>query len=122
MYKFMYMLILLVLLFSCRNIIAEEKVEYVDINGDGKIDNVDTRQQWKVVNHPVTTDIEKQYDINSNGWLEPDESRELLKDRYEYIKQHNWAGADFDLMQEYDATGDGTVDVLEAEAIREDTM
>lgn len=99
------------------------KVEtgYVDVNNDGEITHFDKRQQWKFKNYPAKSPYEMEFDSDSNGWLEPHESRKALKQKYDDIMFGKGTGVDMDLVSEYDANGDGLIDAREATEIREDS-
>jgi Ca2+-binding EF-hand superfamily protein len=68
----------------------------------------------------VNTPIEKKYDANGDGWLQPDEVREMLKDKQAIIKTHGKAKVDTELEARYDANGDGIIDANEAKAMAGD--
>lgn len=100
---------------------TSSEIEYVDVDNDGEITQVDTRQQWKYKNYLVKSPYEMEFDSDSDGWLEPDESRRALRQKYDDIISGRGTGVDMDLVREYDANGDGAIDAREAEEIREDT-
>lgn len=66
--------------------IPAESAEYVDVDKNGTINETDIRQQWKYKNYSVKTPEDAKYDIDRDGWLEPEESREALKQHYDDIK------------------------------------
>lgn len=94
--------------------------EHIDLNNDGVIDAKERRLCWRHARSKVNTTLEQKYDKNSNGWLEPEEAKELLKDRYTLIKTGGKAKVDTDIENEYDTDQDGIIDASEAEALRED--
>jgi hypothetical protein len=77
-------------------------------------------KQWQYTNYPVKTELDKKYDIDSSGFLEPNESRRALKDKYEMVQTTGETGVDMDLLREYDANGNGAIDAREAQEIRDD--
>ena len=95
--------------------------ERIDLDGDGVISAKERRLCWRHARSRVNTKLEKKYDANDNGWLEPEEVKELFKDKYGHIKAHGKAKVDSPLEEEYDANGDGVIDADEAEVMKEDT-
>jgi hypothetical protein len=65
--------------------------------------------------------LEKKYDANVDGWLEPAEVKEMLKDRYTLIKTKGKAKVDTAIEEDYDKNEDGVIDAQEAEEMKEDT-
>lgn len=98
--------------------IIEKK--HLDLNHNGIIEDVEIRRSWKYADSRVNTALEKKYDKNNDGWLQPAEARELLKDKYRIITTHGKAIVDTDIEYEYDINADGVIDKDEAEAIKED--
>lgn len=96
------------------------KKERIDLNGDGTIDAKEKRLCWRHAKSKVNTALETKYDINSNGFLEPEEVKEMLKDRSILIKTHGKAKVDSSIEEQYDADADGIIDKSEAEAMAED--
>ena len=96
--------------------------ERIDLNNDGVIDAKERRLSWRHARSRVNTALEKKYDANADGWLEPAEVKELLKDRYTLIKTKGKAKVDTAIEEEYDTNEDGVIDAKEAEAMREDTQ
>lgn len=113
----------------------EEKFKHADRNKDGRVDKKEIHMEkkwehrheakekrfwWKHKRAKVNTPIEAKYDTNGNGWLEPDEVKEMLKDRYALIKTHGKAKVDTEIEKGYDTNDDGILDATEAEAMNED--
>jgi Ca2+-binding EF-hand superfamily protein len=96
--------------------------ERIDLNNDGTIDAKERRLCWRHARSRVNTALEKKYDANADGWLEPAEVKELLKDRYTLIKTKGKAKVDTELESTYDTNEDGIIDSNEAEALKEDTQ
>ena len=96
--------------------------ERLDLNNDGVIDAKERRLSWRHARSRVNTALEKKYDANGDGWLEPAEVKEMLKDKYTLIKTHGKAKVDTDLEAEYDTNGDGVIDANEAEVMKQDTQ
>jgi len=94
--------------------------ERIDLNGDGKIDAKERRLCWRHARSRVNTPLEAKYDKNADGWLQPEEVREFLKDRYTLIKTHGQAKVDTPIEAEYDTNQDGIISSQEAEALKED--
>ena len=96
--------------------------ERIDLNNDGVIDAKERRLCWRHGRSRVNTALEQKYDTNSDGWLEPAEVKELLKDKYTLIKTKGKAKVDTDLESEYDTDQDGIIDASESGALKEDTQ
>ena len=96
--------------------------ERLDLNNDGVIDAKERRLSWRHARARVNTALEKKYDANADGWLEPAEVKELLKDRYTLIKTNGKAKVDTAIEEDYDTNGDGVIDAGEAAAMKEDTQ
>lgn len=94
--------------------------ERIDLDGDGVISPKERRLCWRHARSRVNTALEQKYDANGDGWLEPEEVKELLRDKCTLIKTDGQAKVDTPLEEEYDASEDGIIDASEAEAIRED--
>ena len=94
--------------------------ERIDLNNDGVISAKEKRLCWRHARSRVNTDLEAKYDTNSDGWLEPSEAQELLKDRYTIIKSQGQAKVDSLLEEEYDANNDGLIDSGELEELKQD--
>jgi len=94
--------------------------ERIDLNGDGEIDAKERRLCWRHARSKVNTAIEQKYDTNGDGWLEPSEVKEMLKDKHELIKTHGKAKVDTATEAEYDTNKDGIIDTKEAELMFED--
>ena len=95
--------------------------ERLDLNNDGVIDAKERRLSWRHARARVNTALEKKYDANSDGWLEPAEVKEMLKDRYTLIKTEGKAKVDTAIEEDYDTNEDGVIDAQEAEAMEVDT-
>jgi len=80
----------------------------------------DSASKWKNTNYPVKSPYEQEYDADSSGFLEPSESQQLLKSKYEMIKTVGETGVDSDLLREYDANSNGSIDAREAQEIYND--
>jgi len=94
--------------------------ERIDLNGDGTVDAKERRLCWRHARSRVNTPLEQKYDKNSDGWLQPEEAKELLKDRYNLIKTKGKAKVDTTLESEYDTNEDGIIDGQEADALKND--
>jgi len=94
--------------------------ERIDLNNDGVIDAKERRLCWRHGRSRVNTELEQKYDTNSDGWLEPNEVKELLQDKYTLIKTHGQAKVDTETEAEYDTNKDGIIDVDEAQALKND--
>jgi len=95
--------------------------EGIDTNHDGQIDDKEKRLVWKYVRSPISTELERGFDADDNGWLEPEEARKLLFRRVEFVFQTNGKGAIKTGLEEfYDTNGDGVIDLEELKLLRED--
>jgi Ca2+-binding EF-hand superfamily protein len=94
--------------------------ERIDLNNDGQIDAKERRLCWQHTRSKVNTPVEKKYDKNGNGWLEPEEAKEMLKDKYTLIQTQGKAKVDTQLEKEYDTNSDGVIDKLEAVGLKGD--
>ena len=94
--------------------------ERIDLNNDGVIDAKEKRLCWRHARSKVNTALEQKYDTNSDGWLEPNEAKELLQDKHTLIKTHGKAKVDTEIESEYDANKDGIIDAEEAKSLKED--
>ncbi len=94
--------------------------ERIDLNGDGTIDAKERRLSWRHGRSKVNTDIEKRYDANGDGWLSPDEVRNLLRARAELIKTKGKAKVDSTVEEEYDGNNDGVLEAPEAQNMIQD--
>jgi Ca2+-binding EF-hand superfamily protein len=93
----------------------------IDSNHDGQVDDKERKLVWKLIRSPVTTELEQEFDLDSNGWLEPEEARKLLFRRIEVILKTNGKGAIKTGLEElYDTNGDGVIDLEEVKILRED--
>lgn len=94
--------------------------ERIDLNNDGTIDAKERRLCWRHARSRVNSAIEKKYDANSDGWLQPQEVKELLKDRYTLIVTDGKAKVGTSIEAEYDTNGDGILDLDEAKELKND--
>jgi len=108
------------------------RLRHADKNKDGIVDSKEMQMEkrwehrrqfktdalWK--KRKVNTEIEQKYDANNDGWLQPEEAKQLLQDRYTLIKTEGNAKVDTTIEEAYDTNGDGIIDAKEAEALKED--
>ena len=93
-----------------------------DRNNDGVVTRKEKRSYWKHTHSRVNTALEGKYDSNADGWLQPQEAKEFLQDRYTLIKTKGKAKVDSALEEEYDTDADGILDMKEIEDLREDLL
>jgi len=93
--------------------------ERLDANDNGVIEAKEKRMAWRYGDSKVDTDLEKKYDANADGLLQPAEVSQMLKDRAELIKTGGRALVDSAIEKEFDADGDGILDETEAKAMLE---
>ncbi len=91
-----------------------------DRNNDGVLTAKERKAYWKTNKAKVSTILEKKYDKNDDGWLQPVEIKDFLKDRYLLIKSKGKAKAGSLLEKPYDTDSDGIIDPAEAKEMRED--
>ena len=94
--------------------------ERIDMNGDGVISPKERRLSWRHARSRVNTKLEKQYDANNDGWLEPEEAKNLLQARGELLKTRGKAKVDSEVESGYDTDDNGIIDAREAAVMRED--
>jgi hypothetical protein len=90
-----------------------------DGNHDGVITVVERHTYWTGWKALVTTDLERKYDMNHDGYLEWPEAKLLLQDRLRIINTDGRAIVDTDLERDFDENCDGVIDRTEGAAIRE---
>ena len=98
----------------------EKQEELADINNDGVVDNKEKRLTWKYARSKVNTSLEKKYDTDGSGYLEPDEARVMLEDRYAVIQSNGKAVVNTPIEAEYDTDNNGIIDSDEAEELKDD--
>lgn len=103
------------------------RFKHADRNKDGVVDQKEMKMEhawehrhWIKERAKVNTPLETKYDTNGDGWLEPSERKELLKDKYELIKTNGKAKVDTATEAEYDTNKDGIIDAKEAELMFKD--
>jgi hypothetical protein len=103
------------------------RFEHADRNDDGVVDRKEMhmeknweRKQWVKNRARVNNPVEVKYDKNGDGWLEPAETKEMLKDRYEVIKTDGKAKVNTAVEAQYDTNNDGILDAKEAHEMLED--
>ena len=94
--------------------------ERIDMNGDGVISPKERRLSWRHARSRVNTNLEKQYDANNDGWLEPEETKNLLQARRELLKTKGKAKVDSEAEAGYDTDDNGIIDAREAAAMKAD--
>jgi len=94
--------------------------ERIDLNDDGTIDAKERRLSWRHSKARVNKPLEAKYDANGDGWLQPEEVKQMLKAKHELIKTRGKAKVDTDIEKEYDANNDGILDAEEAASMAED--
>ena len=99
---------------------AHPPAKPADRNRDGVVDLKERRLAWRHYHSRVNTNLEKKYDKNKDGWLEPAEAKKMLQDRYAIIQTDGKAKVDSPLEAEYDANKDGVIDAREAEVLKAD--
>lgn len=95
------------------------RLKHMDKDGDGVIDAKERNLWWLHRRWKVDTELEKKYDKDGDGWLNGEEARELLKDRWTLIATDGKAKVDSAIEKEYDANGDGVIDKEEADALKD---
>ncbi len=95
--------------------------EKIDLNADGVISAKERRLCWRHARSRVNNPLEEKYDINSDGWLEPSEVKNLLRDKYLLVKTKGKAKVDTALEAAYDSDENGIIDPQEAKQMFEDT-
>jgi len=91
-----------------------------DLNKDGVMDAAEKRLIWKQRGIPANTAARQRYDKNGDGWLEPAEVKEMLRDKYIVAKTNGKAIVDTEVEAQYDTNKDGVIDPDEAVAMADD--
>ncbi|MFA6385055.1 MAG: hypothetical protein WCY10_06810 [Candidatus Omnitrophota bacterium] len=97
-----------------------EKFEHADKNDDGKVDRKEMKMERRFEakqKSEVNTAVEKRYDANNDGVINPAEAKEMLKDKYTLISTEGKAKVDSPLEAQYDTNQDGVIDSSEAAAL-----
>jgi len=68
---------------------------------------------------PTLTYVEKQYDINGDGYLSELELNEMIEDRLTLIQTQGQAKVNTAMERKYDADGDGIISLQEAATMQE---
>jgi len=97
--------------------------KHADKNKDGVV----TKKEWKMEKKweqkkrsKVNTALEKKYDADADGYLEPSERIQMLEDKYRLIQTNGQAKVDTAIEESYDTNSDGIIDVKEAQQLKED--
>lgn len=106
-------LVILPAAFSIAEDIYEEEPPGIEIPDEQKPIPEDKR-------YTATSEPLIRYDADGNGYLEPEEHREYLNAKYKEIQEAGETGVDSDILREYDANGDDTIDAREAQEIEDD--
>ena len=103
------------------------RFKHADRNKDGVVDQKEMkmerkweRKQWMKSKAKVNNPVEVKYDKNGDGFLEPAEMKEMLKDKHELIRTNGKAKVDTATEAEYDTNKDGIIDAKEAELMFKD--
>ena len=96
------------------------KKERLDLNGDGRITPEEVRLSWQHTRSDVNTPLEAKYDKNNDGWLQPQEAKEFLKNRLTLIKTLDKTMVESLIEKEYDINEDGFIDHQEAKILEKD--
>jgi hypothetical protein len=94
--------------------------ERIDLNNDGVIDPKERGMSWKHSRIKVNKPIEAKYDADGNGWLEPEEVKQMLQDKHTIIKTKGKAKVDTEIEAQYDDNKDGVIDASEASDLKDD--
>lgn len=92
----------------------------IDSDQDGIISPKEKRTAWKYARTQAKNEMEKRYDKNGDGWLEPAEVKMFLKDKYSLIAKEGKIKVDSLLEKEYDQDNNGILDAQEVKALQED--
>ncbi len=94
--------------------------ERIDLDGDGKISAKERRLCWRHARSKVNNPLEKEYDENGDGWLQPEEVKKFLQARHELRMTKGNAKVDSELEEEYDTNNDGILDTDELKVLKDD--
>lgn len=95
--------------------------ERMDLDGDGTISSKEKRLSWRHGKSKVNKPVEERYDADRDGFLQPQEVKAMLQDKYGLIKTRGRARVNSDIEKAYDGNNDGIIDGQEAEALKADT-
>jgi len=84
-----------------------------------QVDSNAQMHRWQRRHQKVSNNVEKKYDSNGDGYLQPQECKEMLKDKQTIINTNGKAKVDSAVEAEYDTNKDGVIDAKEAEALKE---
>ncbi len=88
----------------------------LDANGDGVVVYSERMVYWER-RWAVSSDAEKQYDLNGDGYLSWPEALAMLKAKHAQIMRTGQAPVETDLELEFDINSDGILDRVEAPAL-----
>lgn len=100
--------------------VIDAKEMQMDRSREKRREHYEERRAWRMRKSKVNTAVEARYDANGDGWLQPEEARELVRSRYELVKTNGKAKVDTGLEAKYDANGDGVIEYSEAVIMQED--
>jgi hypothetical protein len=75
---------------------------------------------WMITVPVAQNDVEKGYDINSDGKLQTAEVKIYLRDVVDEVDTKGFKAVDSGVLKEYDRNQDGLISAAEADKIRED--
>lgn len=90
----------------------------MDTDHDGAVTVAERSAYWTKTKAVVNTELEKKYDVDTDGYLSWTEGKELLKDKLVIVNTKGKAIVNTDLEAEFDANGDGVIDRAEAPAVQ----
>jgi Ca2+-binding EF-hand superfamily protein len=98
---------------------AQQK-ERMDLNSDGKIDPKEKGLSWRHGRSKVNKPAEAKFDADNDGWLAPEEARQMLSEKARLVRTKGKASVDTDLEAQYDTDSNGIISPEEAEVMKED--
>jgi hypothetical protein len=99
------------------------KYKHADKNNDGVVDRKEMKieKKWEHLQKvKVNTPLEKKYDANGDGIIEPAEAKQMLIDRHALITKYGKAKVDSPIEALYDTDKDGFIDGKEYKAFMEE--
>ena len=78
--------------------------------------------QWMTKEPRVTTEEERRYDVNRDGYLQPAESKVYLRRVVTTVEKRGKVVFESEILKEYDQNGDGVITKTEASNIRRDAF
>lgn len=77
---------------------------------------------WKTDRTKVGSPVEKKYDTNGDGWIDPAEAKVILKNKQAEVKTQGQAKVETAVEKGYDTNKNGVISREEADAMEDDLL